>query len=168
MRKLLGKLYKMNKQQLLEHLTQDVYCRLGVSKIQGIGVIAIRDIPKGTDPFVKAFRTHVRGNSIGFSSGELAHLSSAIKKMISDFFAQEEGKIYIPSCGLNRMDISFFLNHSDTPNVLEDTENGGFFAARNIAIGEELTIDYVTYAHEDVAELQKDKKLVHAFKGNIK
>ncbi len=41
----------MTKEELIKHLKNDVYCRLGVSKISGIGVIAIKDIPKGTNPF---------------------------------------------------------------------------------------------------------------------
>ena len=35
------------KERLIKHLKEDVYCRLGVSKVHGIGIIAIKDIPKG-------------------------------------------------------------------------------------------------------------------------
>ena len=41
----------MNKQKLINHLQNDIYCRIGVSKIDGVGWIAIRDIPKGINPF---------------------------------------------------------------------------------------------------------------------
>lgn len=41
----------MSKQKLLKHLENDIYCRIGVSKISGVGVIAIKDIPSGTNPF---------------------------------------------------------------------------------------------------------------------
>jgi len=40
-------------EKLLYHLENEVYCRIGVSHIRGagVGVIAIRDIPKGINPF---------------------------------------------------------------------------------------------------------------------
>jgi hypothetical protein len=41
----------MSKKKLIEHITRYVYCRLGVSNVSGVGVIAIRDIHVGTDPF---------------------------------------------------------------------------------------------------------------------
>ena len=39
----------INKYKLLENL-ENTYCIIGNSKVQGIGIIAIRDIPKGIDP----------------------------------------------------------------------------------------------------------------------
>ena len=36
----------------LQALDTTTYCRIGVSKVHGIGVRAIRDIPKGIDPFI--------------------------------------------------------------------------------------------------------------------
>ena len=40
-----------NKKNLLKNLKLETWCRIGVSKIAGVGVIAIRDIPKNTNPF---------------------------------------------------------------------------------------------------------------------
>jgi hypothetical protein len=37
----------VDKSRVLEHLQTEVYCRLGISKVHGIGVFAIRSIPKG-------------------------------------------------------------------------------------------------------------------------
>jgi hypothetical protein len=31
---------------LIDHLKNDIYCRIGVSSINGVGVIAIKNIPK--------------------------------------------------------------------------------------------------------------------------
>ena len=39
------------KQTILEHLKNNIYCRLKPSKIHGVGVFAIRNIPKNTNPF---------------------------------------------------------------------------------------------------------------------
>lgn len=146
-------MYIMNKKQLLQSLAENVYARLGVSRIEGVGVFAIRDIPKGKNPFIGSYMGHLRGKSVGFSPKELASLHPEVKKMIADFFVEEEGKVYIPTCGLNRLDISFFVNHSVHPNLEEDTKNGGFRALQDIAAGEELTIDYHAYSGEDTKEL---------------
>ena len=37
--------------ELIKHLENDIYCRLGVNKNNEVGVMAIKNIPKGTDPF---------------------------------------------------------------------------------------------------------------------
>jgi hypothetical protein len=41
----------MKRTELLRHVLADCYCRLQPSLIHGIGVYAIRDIPKGKNPF---------------------------------------------------------------------------------------------------------------------
>ena len=46
----------IDKTRILKHLQTEVYCRLGVSPIHGIGVFAIRDIPKGTHPLVSLLK----------------------------------------------------------------------------------------------------------------
>ena len=38
------------KKAILDHLVQEVFCRLGVSPLHGIGVFAIRPIAKGLNP----------------------------------------------------------------------------------------------------------------------
>lgn len=107
-----------------------------------MGVIAIRDIPKDTDPFKKATTYEL----VNFSPSELQNLDSEVKKLINDFFAREEdGKIQIPNIGLNALDISFYMNHSANPNIAYDV-NDDFIATRRIKKGEELTIDYSTFS----------------------
>ncbi len=130
----------MTKKELLKHLQNDVYCRIGVSKIHGVGVIAIRDIPKGTNPFSGSFK----GKYIAVDKKEILQFPEGVQKMIHDFFAHEKNKVYIPENGLNNIDISFFLNQTDSPNVA--THDGDIFiTTRNIKKGEELSVDYTTY-----------------------
>ena len=42
------------------------------------------------------------------------------------------------------MDLAFYLNHSDTPNMVSVDDGAYFEAVRDIANGEELFIDYGT------------------------
>ena len=131
----------MNKKQLLKHLQEDIYCRIGRSKIHGVGVIAIRKIPKGTNPFKKA----TDFNLVRFKKTELKKLDPRVKKMIVDFLSLDREDILVPDTGLNALDISFHMNQSKKPNVIVG-ENEDFFAARNIQEGEELTVDYSTFS----------------------
>jgi len=66
----------------------------------------------------------------------------------------QDGYFYVPDCGLQRVDISFFLNHSKTPNMREEEEGMNFFTTRVIEAGEELTVDYTTY--DDYSKTDKD------------
>jgi len=133
------------KQKILENL-KNTYCRLKPSKIEGIGIFAIRDIPKGKNPFVgiKNSKYHE------FKMQELKKLDKEILKMIEDFFViEKDGTVNITENALNGMDISFFLNHSKNPNlkIYDDGKNDSycFKATRKIAKGQELTIAYEDY-----------------------
>lgn len=128
----------MNKQQLLKNLKENTYCRLGVSKIHGVGVFAILDIPKGTNPFIGSFN----GDGIVFTKKELEELPKQVKKMIDDFFIPERDTIELPASGLNGIDISFYSNHSSTPNMKTD-DGETFITIRDIKEGEELTYSYI-------------------------
>ena len=131
----------MNKAQLLENLKKDVYCRIGVSRIQGVGVVAVRNIPKNVNPF-KGSRDY---KLISFTQAELKNLDPEVNRMVSDFFAQEDETILIPDHGLNSIDVSFFMNHSSHPNV-KVGEDQNFYTTREIEKGEELTTDYSTFS----------------------
>lgn len=136
----------MTKKQLLEDLRKRTYCRLRVSPIHGVGVFAIRDIPKGVNPFYSCKKAKL----IPSSEKEKAHLPKAVQKLINDFCVTRGGKHLIPDFGLNSIDISHYLNHSKKPNLtavfrseMDDTE---FITARKIKSGEELTSDHETYS----------------------
>jgi len=129
------------KKKILAKL-KNTYCRLGPSKIHGVGVFAVRNIPAGTNPF----KGLERRRWYKFKMEELKHLDGAVLKMIDDFFGfEKDGTVFLPECGLNGIDISFFLNSSSSPNL--KTIDGGsvFIALREIKKGEELTVDYKTY-----------------------
>ena len=40
----------ITKKEILNNL-KNTYCRLKASKIQGVGIFAVREIPKGKNPF---------------------------------------------------------------------------------------------------------------------
>ena len=112
-----------------------------------MGVMAIRNIPKNTNIFYSA----PVGRDYCFKIKELKNLDPEILKMIKDFFCLEKnGTILIPECGLNGINISYFLNDSRHPNV--KTIDGGFnfITTKKVKKGEELTVAYKTY--DNIAE----------------
>jgi SET domain-containing protein len=139
----------MNRKQLLENLKNETYCMLKPSPIHGVGVFAIRDIPKGVNPF----KGYLESKCHIYDDSELKQtLLPEVYDMVSRHFVLQKGKRYIPSCGLNGIDISYYVNFSKTPNLraVDLQDDTLFFAKRRIKKGEELTVDYTTYDDEDV------------------
>ena len=139
---------KTDKKKLINHLRNDIYCRIGVSKIAGVGVIAIRDIPKSTNPFKTLFNH--KDKIIELHDKELKCVNKDVKKMMKDFFGSQKKKKYdVLYYGLNFLNISFYLNHSNKPNIdiIENSKNEylEFRTNKKIKKGEELTINYGDY-----------------------
>lgn len=119
---------------------EGVWVRLGVSAIEGIGVFAIRPIPKGTDVFAndKVPLTWVARAEI-----EAAGLSQAERALYRDFGIRRGGEIGCPA-NFNNLTPGWYLNEpasGTAANVAADS-SFAFTALRDIAEGEELTIDY--------------------------
>jgi len=133
----------MTAKKFIQDLEKNIYCRLKSSKIEGIGVFAIRYIPKNT----KIFKTTRKTKFIGIDPKLVfsnPRIDRAVKQMVRNFFFVWKEKLYLPNFSLNEIDISFFVNHSKKPNVI-DKNGEEFFALRNIKKGEELTVDYRGY-----------------------
>lgn len=125
------------KQVILDHLVQDVFCRLGASPLHGVGVFAIRSIGKGTNPL----KSRLKHREILFSHEEVKALPPGVRKQIEMFCYYDGDGVLISTMGFNTMDFAIYLNHSKKPN-LRMNEDGAFEALRRIKIGEELTMDY--------------------------
>ena len=129
------------KRSILARLKK-VYCRLQPSPLGGVGIFAIRDIPKGANPFFGTPRT----KWVSLTRAELKTLPVAIRKLVTDFCVQDKPGVYLlPAGGPNCMDISFFLNFSKKPNVRPINGGDSFITIRKIKKGEELVSDYDDY-----------------------
>lgn len=119
------------KRELIEHLRRDIYVKLAPSSIEGVGVIAVRDVPAGVNPFQTCNATLAKEEvTIPFSAAEIATLPDSVVGLVKSFFApltdernvelsdERGGIVYgVNATGLNTLDVSWYLNHSDEPNV---------------------------------------------------
>ena len=138
----------MSKKKLIDHITKDVYCRLGVSKVSGIGVIAVKDIPVGEDPFKNLSKDKQKITTL--TQTDMKGVSVGVKKIIKDFFGGPKNKNFdVLYAGPNYINISFYMNSSKTPNlaIVSSKSEGyaGFVTMRKIKKGEELFINYNDY-----------------------
>ena len=140
----------MKRAALLRRVLADCYCGLQPSPIHGVGVFALRDIPKGRNPF----RTLPKYATTGFvraTEDDLAALSPRLAALIRALFVASAGKLYVPTCGLNIIYLDTYLNHSPHAN-LRTRDGARFVTSRRICEGEELTVDYRTYGARILAE----------------
>jgi SET domain-containing protein len=130
----------MTKEALLKDLQKDTYVMIKPSPLHGIGVFAIRDIPKGTrDIFSQGV-----GEWIKLTIAEVEALPNHSRDLVENHCLFDEGYYYVPDYGFKLVDLVIYLNHSETPNVISINEGEFFEAIRDIATGEELLVDYGT------------------------
>ena len=125
------------KKKLLKHLQNEVYCRLGISPVHGIGVFAVRPIPKGVNPM----RTWHEVDEVVFSLKDLKGLPKGVRKELDMFCFYNDKEMHIPSVGMNTMNMAVYLNHSKKPSV-KYQKNGQLVTLKAIRTGEELMLDY--------------------------
>lgn len=123
-----------------------VYVRLAPSRIHGVGVVAIRPIPKGTYIFYGD-----EDKLIWIDKASSRRQSGEIRRLYRDFCVTR-GQQYGCPRNFNQLTPAWYLNHSKTPNVGAD-EAYCFYALRNIRKGEELTADYSTYNGDSFSHL---------------
>jgi SET domain-containing protein len=116
-----------------------VYARLRPSQIHGVGVFAIKDIPKGTyifpDDDEELLWIHKR---------RLENLSPEERELYDDF-SIIRGDLYGCPRSFNKLTPAWYFNESSTPNVAADKDYR-FYSLRDLKKGEELTVDYASYS----------------------
>jgi len=122
-----------------------VYTRLRPSKVAkgGVGVFAIARIKEGTSLF-----PHDNQEMVWPDKNSLKGTSKEIRNLYDDFAVIKDERYGCPP-NLNRLTMSWYLNEppkGKEPNIRCDPETYDFFATRDIAIGEELTVSYDSYS----------------------
>ena len=128
----------------LQHIRDNIHCKLGVSDTHGVGVFAIKNIPEGIDPFPP----YKESGFFVVPVGELDDIDSNLLRIFTDGFFSPEGyqlfQLY---------DYPFYpsyVNHNELDKInieLGETESG-YITARDIKAGDELFSNYHTIAHQ--------------------
>lgn len=82
----------MKQKGLLHRVLRDCYCRLQPSKISGIGVFAIRAIPRGVNPF-RAIPKYAQPGRVRITEEELDGLPGGLSTLVRDLFVPDEGTL---------------------------------------------------------------------------
>lgn len=120
-----------------EHLNKTVWATLKASPIQGVGVFAIRDIPKGTIITDNSLIDLMNPKSVIYiNESEFVSILPEIRALILDkilFCNEKTFQFFSPN---HETCLQSFMNHSDNPN------SDGEIALRDIAKDEEIVINY--------------------------
>ncbi|MCG2617823.1 SET domain-containing protein [Terrimonas sp. NA20] len=130
----------MTKAELLHELSQETYAALKPSAVHGIGVFAIRDIPKGCKDI---FSKNV-GEWIKLPIAEVEKLPDHSRLMIETYCVYDEQDYYVPDYGFKVVDMVNYLNHSSDPNLIPVNDGEYFEAIKDIPAGSELFVNYGT------------------------
>ena len=131
--------------ELLKELQSYTFVRIMPSAIHGIGVFAIRTIPKAS----RDFFSKEEGEWVELSFEEVKELPESSRSLIETYCLFNESQYYVPAKGFKAMDLSLFLNHSADPNVKSVSDGLEFESLRTIEVGEELLIDYGSIVNSD-------------------
>ncbi|CAM9415494.1 unnamed protein product, partial [Choristocarpus tenellus] len=117
------------------------YVKLAPSKVEGVGVFALRDIPEGA---VVMRWDWYRYASTSIESEELKRrVPSEVYDQLKHIWHVDRGDNVITPLDFTAT-VSYvnFLNHADEPNLRYWDSDNTYTAARDICCGEELCINY--------------------------
>ena len=118
----------------------EMSCMLKPSPLRGIGVFATHDIPAGAIVFTSTFE---------FRTLKVKDVPPALLRFCI-YISDEE---CICPERFDRMEIGWYINHSDTPNIarkstipfteaIKSTQERAIYAICDIKAGDEILIDY--------------------------
>ena len=116
----------------------------------GIGVFITHGVKEDTE-LVDLFSFDAGGLNADLKAGNIRFIrmeqvsDQPLLQAFCDFYGVEIDGGYAIAKRFNRMDIGWYLNHSDQPNARRDNTYH-YYALRDIKGGEEIFIDYSTLA----------------------
>ena len=128
------------KQELLDYLKNEIYVTVGVSNIHGVGLIAVKDIPKDTNILVAPPEGVVNKRFEIDKSILKRELYSSVCNLISGWGGHND----VVDIGFTKnwkYHYPLYINHSDEPNSYYNSKND-LITKLEINKGEELTVNY--------------------------
>lgn len=125
------------KQKIEKEILFDIVVKLAPSKIHnaGVGVFALTNIEKNEIVFRPDKNEFILWRNLqGIENNIYEHIKSICNHNDDGFWID---------CSINKVNASYYVNHSDDPNLFHDLEHDVFYAIKNITIGEELLCKYL-------------------------
>jgi len=127
----------MIKQKIIQNILHNTNLRLKPSKVcDGVGLFAIQPIKKGD-----VLLQDVNADTMFISWDELPRLHDHVKSYLNTMCNSTNDGIFL-SRTPNNINLAYFVNHSNSPNVTHDLNLDEFVALRDIDIDEEIVCVY--------------------------
>ena len=127
----------MTKQKIIQNILHNTNLRLKPSKVcDGVGLFAIRLIKKGD-----VILQDVTADTTFIQWAELPGLHQDVKSYLNTMCNSTTDGIFL-SRTPNNINLAYFVNHSDSPNVTHDLTLDEFVALRDIEVDEEIVCVY--------------------------
>jgi hypothetical protein len=124
--------------RIAQAIIECTYCKIKPSSIDGVGVFAVRYIPR----LINIFPDCSRYDKYFKVKKEIFDVADPeVRSMVHDFFSGDDKTYHIPYRTLNSLNISAYVNHSDSPNAAFDSR-GFIYSTKDIENGEEVVVDY--------------------------
>jgi hypothetical protein len=128
------------KQIIIENISNNTKLQLKPSKVcGGVGLFTITEIKKGEKIF-----DDVTADDIYIKWNEIPNLKDEIKFYLNTMCNSDNEGVYL-SRTPNNINLSYFVNHSNNPNIIHDLEKDSFTALRDIGLDEEIVCVYYKY-----------------------
>ena len=127
----------MTKQKIIQNILHNTNLRLKPSKVcEGVGLFAIQPIKKGD-----VLLQDVSADTLFISWDELPGLHDHVKSYLNTMCNSTNDGIFL-SRTPNNINLAYFVNHSNSPNVTHDLNLDEFVALRDIDMNEEIVCVY--------------------------
>ena len=125
------------KQEIINSIYNNCNLRLKPSRVcSGVGVFSIIPIKKGTILF-----EDVKSDDTFIEWKELSGIDTRIFNYLNVMCNTNTEGIFLSST-VNNINLSYFVNHSNEPNVIHDLDKDIFITIRDIEIDEEILCVY--------------------------
>jgi len=127
----------MTKREIIDNISKNTKLRLKPSKVcDGVGLFSIVEIKKDEIIF-----DDVTADDIYIRWDEIPNLRGEVKNYLNSMCNSDKDGFYL-SRTPNNINLAYFVNHSDNPNVFHDLELDRFIAIKDIGVDEEIVCVY--------------------------
>ena len=127
----------MIEKEIIDNISKNTKLRLKPSKVcDGVGLFSIVEIKEG-----EFILDDVTADDIYIRWDEITDLREKVKNYLNSMCNSDEDGLYL-SRTPNNINLAYFVNHSDNPNVFHNLELDRFIAIRNIGVDEEIVCMY--------------------------